>query len=294
MPAGGCAHRDNAAPGADQFIERLSYFMTLVGLTALIVGGAGIANAVSRLRQPRAPMRSPRSNAWAPLSAWSSASISPRSCSSPCSPSPSAWLPARWRLPWPRPRLRDHPSSAARPAQVELRPLALAPRASAFWSRIAFTMWPLPRTRHVPASALFRHRIAHVAGWPGMDRHRAPSPLAFALMRCLVYASFDDRAHHHYLSRRPRRRASSCCSGSRRAIVASARPAAASRAAPSGAMRSPISIARDRRRISVILALGLGLTLFVTLALTDRTISTELTLRHSRSRARLLLPRCPQ
>ena len=32
--------------GADRFIERLGYFMTLVGLASLIVGGAGIANAV--------------------------------------------------------------------------------------------------------------------------------------------------------------------------------------------------------------------------------------------------------
>ena len=38
---------DNAASGAERFVERLGYFMTLVGLTALIVGGAGIANAVS-------------------------------------------------------------------------------------------------------------------------------------------------------------------------------------------------------------------------------------------------------
>ena len=40
-------NRGSAAPGADQYIERLSYFMTLVGLTALIIGGAGIANAAS-------------------------------------------------------------------------------------------------------------------------------------------------------------------------------------------------------------------------------------------------------
>ena len=38
--------RNNAAQGADNFIERLGYFMTLVGLASLIVGGAGIANAV--------------------------------------------------------------------------------------------------------------------------------------------------------------------------------------------------------------------------------------------------------
>jgi putative ABC transport system permease protein len=39
--------RDNAAQGADRFVERLGYFMTLVGIAALAIGGAGIANAVS-------------------------------------------------------------------------------------------------------------------------------------------------------------------------------------------------------------------------------------------------------
>jgi putative ABC transport system permease protein len=38
---------DNAAGGAERFVERLGYFMTLVALAALVVGGAGIANAVS-------------------------------------------------------------------------------------------------------------------------------------------------------------------------------------------------------------------------------------------------------
>jgi putative ABC transport system permease protein len=38
---------DDAAGGAERFVERLGYFMTLVALAALVVGGAGIANAVS-------------------------------------------------------------------------------------------------------------------------------------------------------------------------------------------------------------------------------------------------------
>ncbi len=39
--------RDNAAPSLRRNIERFSQFLTLVGLTALIVGGVGVANAVS-------------------------------------------------------------------------------------------------------------------------------------------------------------------------------------------------------------------------------------------------------
>lgn len=38
--------RANAAPGAERFIDRLNFFMTLAGLTALIVGGVGVANAI--------------------------------------------------------------------------------------------------------------------------------------------------------------------------------------------------------------------------------------------------------
>jgi len=42
----GIRTRDNAAPGLRRFIERMSMFLTLVGLTALVVGGVGVGNAV--------------------------------------------------------------------------------------------------------------------------------------------------------------------------------------------------------------------------------------------------------
>ena len=38
--------RSNAAPALSSNIERFSQFLTLVGLTALVVGGVGVANAV--------------------------------------------------------------------------------------------------------------------------------------------------------------------------------------------------------------------------------------------------------
>lgn len=43
----GMRSRDNAAPGLNHNIDRFSQFLTLVGLTALIVGGVGVANAVA-------------------------------------------------------------------------------------------------------------------------------------------------------------------------------------------------------------------------------------------------------
>ncbi len=48
FPGTGWRIRDarDAAPGVNQFIDRTSLFMTLVGLTSLLVGGIGVANGV--------------------------------------------------------------------------------------------------------------------------------------------------------------------------------------------------------------------------------------------------------
>lgn len=56
FPAGGweAKTRDNAAPGAGRFLSRMAEFLTLIVLTALVIAGIGIANAVAsflRLRQ---------------------------------------------------------------------------------------------------------------------------------------------------------------------------------------------------------------------------------------------------
>jgi putative ABC transport system permease protein len=39
--------RDGAAPGANRFIERMGQFLSLIGLTALVIAGIGISNGVS-------------------------------------------------------------------------------------------------------------------------------------------------------------------------------------------------------------------------------------------------------
>jgi putative ABC transport system permease protein len=39
--------RDKAAPGASRFIERMGQFLSLIGLTALIIAGIGVSNGVS-------------------------------------------------------------------------------------------------------------------------------------------------------------------------------------------------------------------------------------------------------
>jgi putative ABC transport system permease protein len=49
FPAGGweTKTRDRAAPGADRFIDRMGQFLLLVGLSALVIAGIGVGNGVS-------------------------------------------------------------------------------------------------------------------------------------------------------------------------------------------------------------------------------------------------------
>lgn len=48
--------RNNAAPALSQNIARFSQFLTLVGLTALIVGGVGVANAIRAFLERKRPV----------------------------------------------------------------------------------------------------------------------------------------------------------------------------------------------------------------------------------------------
>ncbi len=54
--------RSNASPGLERNIERFTQYLTLVGLTALLVGGVGVANAIrghlDRKRDTIATMKS--------------------------------------------------------------------------------------------------------------------------------------------------------------------------------------------------------------------------------------------
>jgi putative ABC transport system permease protein len=264
-------NRGSAAPGADQYIERLSYFMTLVGLTALIIGGAGIANAASAFVNRRTEaiatlkclgctQRNITGIYLTEILLVAVLAIVIGLAAGAVAPS-IAKATIGDLIPLPL------------TAGIEWRPLALA-AVFGLLVTLAFTMWPLARTRHVPASALFRHHVQSFAGWPGIGA-LITIAVSLAIMAALVYASFGDaRITTIYLS------------GLAGSFVVLLGLAAAivhvTRKLPRP--KSPIwryALSNVHRpgsaAISVILALGLGLTLFVTLALTDRTISTELT-----------------
>ncbi|MBL8906139.1 MAG: FtsX-like permease family protein [Rhizobiales bacterium] len=262
--------RDRAAAGAENFVERLGYFMTLVGLTALIVGGAGIANAVSAFVNRRTSTIATLKCLGAPsrtvFGIYLTEILILAVLAIAIGVLAGALVP-----PLAQSFLRD---ILPLPISNRIEPLPLLTAAAyGFLVTIAFAVWPLARTRRVPASALFRHRIAHVSGWPALADLIAIAA-ALGLIALLVFLNFDDRrVTLSYLAGL----AGSfvILLGLANAIV---RVAAVMPKPKSAILRYAVSnlYRPGAAAQSVILALGLGLTLFVTLALTDRTIGTEL------------------
>lgn len=262
--------RNNAAAGADGFIERLGYFMTLVGLASLIVGGAGIANAVqafvtrkmgsiATLKCLGASSRDVLGIYLTEILLVGAIAIAIGLAAGAIAPPLVASLLGS---------LLPLPVSTG----VEVRPLLYA-GALGFLTTIAFALWPLAHTRRVAASALFRSRIAPVHGWPGMAELIAIG-LSLALIALLTFLSFENtRVTAYFLL--GLLASFIVLLGLARLIIAGARRMPRSTSAiwryAIGNIHRPGSAAA-----SVILALGLGLTLFVTLALTDRSISSEL------------------
>ncbi len=262
--------RDNAASGAEHFVERLSFFMTLVGISALIVGGAGIGNAVSAFVSRRtgtiatlkclgAPSRDVFGIYLTEIMLVALIAIAVSLGIGATAPAiAQAFLSDMLPLPI--------------TAQVEGVPLLVA-GILGWLVTLVFALWPLSRTRLVPASALFRHRILPSQGLPGLFDLVIIGTALLAIAG-VVFLTFDEaRITAYFLGGL----AASfvVLLGLANLIIAAARrlPRPSSivwRYALSNIYRPGSASA------SVILALGLGLTLFVTLAITDRTISDEL------------------
>ncbi|MFN4141012.1 ABC transporter permease [Aestuariivirga sp.] len=262
--------RNNAAAGADGFIERLGYFMTLVGLASLIVGGAGIANAVqafvTRKMASIATFKCLGASSRDVLGIYLTEILIVALVAIAIGLVAGAVAPP----------LITAAFGHLLPLPVSHRfdpvPLAFA-GALGLLATIAFALWPLAHTRRVAASALFRSRIAPVHGWPGWGELAAIAG-ALALIAALTFLSFENtRVTSYFLGGLVA--SFVVLLGLARLIIMGARRLPRSRSAiwryAIGNIHRPGSAAA-----SVILALGLGLTLFVTLALTDRSISTEL------------------
>ena len=261
---------DNAAGGAERFVERLGYFMTLVALAALVVGGAGMANAVSAFV-------SRRTSAIATLK---------------CLGLPSRDVLGLYlteimlvgvlgiviavSLGAISPILLQYFAGDILPlpvsTSVQWQPLVIA-AVLGFLVLLAFAILPLARIANIRGTHLFRNHLTSEAGriaWGYLALSLACLSLAGLL---ITLVSENMRITLMYLAGLAGSFVilSILAWGLLRLIRLLPKPS-------NILLRHGISslYRPGAASFSIILALGLGLSLFVTLALTDRTITNEL------------------
>ncbi|WP_337996501.1 ABC transporter permease [Oleispirillum naphthae] len=170
---------DNAAPGTRRFLDTIARFLAWAGLSALLVGGVGVASAVSAVLDARRPVLAVLKSQGATnrqivalhaivIGAVAAVGI-------------LAGLVIGAAAPWPVAALIGQGGMLPAAPLPALYPLPLA-RAAAFGALTAalFAWLPLLRAREVPAAALFQD----VSG----ERASPISPAAWAVLAALLAA----------------------------------------------------------------------------------------------------------
>ena len=156
---------DQAAPGLQRFIDRITLFLSFVGLTTLLVGGVGVSNAVESYLDGKVRTIATLKCLGAPgalifrtyffqILVLAGGGILIGLIAGGVLPAVGAWA-LKGQLPV--------------DIQVGIFPMSLI-IAAVFGFLIAFTfaLWPLARARSVPAASLFRDKITpgkHRPGW---------------------------------------------------------------------------------------------------------------------------------
>jgi putative ABC transport system permease protein len=181
-------NRTNAAPQLERNIERFSQYLSLVGLTALLIGGVGVANStkhfLDRKRDVMAILKSIGATGSRVVAIYFVEVLILASIGVAIGLAIGAALPF-----------------ALAAAFGAIMPLPLAPAfdpgqlalAAAYGMLTAatFSLWPLGRAHDVPVSALFRDQIAPLRRLPRWRYVIAAAMTAAAFVVLALTAAFD-------------------------------------------------------------------------------------------------------
>lgn len=265
--------REAAAPRLEDSVKRFTQYLTLVGLTALLVGGVGVANAVkSHLDAKRAVIATFKSLGAPGGTVFTIYLVE---IGLIAAIGIAIGLVAGAALPFAANAAFGYLLPV--PIEPSLQPAALA-LALAYGALIAlaFALWPLGLSHDVPVSALFRDEIETVRRRPRRT-YLVFTALAVAALAGLAVAASDERRIAVYY------------------LVAAALVLVTLRLVGVGIMALARRLPRPRSTVvrlalanihrpaaltpTIVLSLGLGLTLLVTLSLIDRSLTRELTSR---------------
>ncbi len=181
---------DEAAPGLRNTVERMTLFLTLVGLTALLIGGVGVANAVrsylggkratiATLKCLGAPARLIFATYLAQVLALATIGIVAGLVLGALAPALLAGVLGRLMPITVDPGL--YPG-----------PLLLA-AVFGYLTTLAFALWPLARAQEIPAAGLFRDLVAPARRLP-RPVHLGAIALAGGALAVLTVATAADRS----------------------------------------------------------------------------------------------------
>ncbi len=273
FPDAGWRIRDytDAAPSLERMVRRLTQFLTLVGLTALLVGGVGVGNAVKSYLDGRIATiatlkclggsgRLVFQTYLAQIGILSVVGIALGLATGAAAPMVVNQI------------VSDLLSVTAR---AGLYPAALA-TAAAFGvlTALTFSMWPLARARDISAADLFRDVVAPSHRWPRPPFVIATAVSALALAG-LAIAAADERlfAIWFVFGAAATILLFRLASG---LVIAGARRLGRPR--QPGLRLALANLCRPGAPTSsVVLSLGLGLTVLVTIALIEGNMSRQIT-----------------
>jgi putative ABC transport system permease protein len=262
--------RTNAAPALAANIERFSQFLTLVGLTALVVGGVGVANAVRAYLDGKRGVIATFKSLGASggfvflIYLVQIAVITMLGI--------AAGLAIGALMPFAATAALS--SLLPIPASGGLHPGALAMAALfGLLVTLAFALLPLGRARDVPATALFRQMGFEASGWPRAVYIVATAAIAGVLALLAIWFSYDRRIATIFIG-------ATAFSFVVLSLVGLLVQWLARRSPRGRSTALRLAIGNIHRpgalTASVVLSLGLGLTLLVALVLIDGNLRQQI------------------
>jgi putative ABC transport system permease protein len=255
--------RTNASPQLERDIDRFTQFLTLVGLTSLLVGGVGVANAVKshldRKRAVIATLKSVGATGAQIFAIYLLQVLALALIGSLIGVALGAALPfaATWAL-GPVIPLPIEPS--LHPGELVLALIY------GILTAFAFAFWPLGRAQEVPVSALFRDEVAADRRWPRKSYILATAGVLIVLALLAVTLAHDRRIAIIFVAA-----AAIVFVALRLIAMLLMRAAALAPRARSTVLR--LAVANIHRpgalTPSIVLSLGLGLALLVTVVEID-------------------------
>jgi|HubBroStandDraft_1064217.scaffolds.fasta_scaffold00207_5 putative ABC transport system permease protein len=270
FPESGWRARDasEAEPQLQSFVTRTSMFLVLVGLTSLLVGGVGVGNAASAYLSGKVPVIAILKSLGAPARLVYAIYLLQLFLLALLAIVVGLALGAAAPL-------LLHALGPELPVELRLgvypRPLLVA-AGFGLLTALGFSLWPLARARRVPAASLFRNLVETARQRLGWGDWAATAGVALALAALAIVNAQDKRVAAGFL-----------------AAVAVA--LVAFRLVGAGVMRAAAAIPIRRRpwlRLaianlhrpgaatpSVVLSMGLGLTVLVAIGLIEGSLTHE-------------------